>query len=410
MSDLVPREASTPSPWAAPSLIAVIFINMLGFGIIVPLLPFYAKSMSAEPWQISLIFSAYAMGGFFGEPFWGRLSDRYGRKPLLISTITGNCLCYLALAFAPNVLVAFIVRFLGGLASGNGAVIQGYIADVTPPERRARMMSRQGAAWNVGMIVGPAVGGAFAHVDSGPIGFRIPLFIAAGLSALAVTAIILFIRESRVRDQSISHRPSRWAAVGDAIRHPVIGRLMLLTFLVGCAFTGIESTVGLWGQAKFGWGPREISVCFAAVGVVAAITQFFVTGPLSERYGEGRMLAVGMGLTVVGCALQPLSTGLASTTALMCLTAVGQSVAWPNVGALISRTADPHRQGQILGLNNAAGAFARFIGPFCAGLTFAGISINAPFWQGALVTLPAIFLALSAARRAGPRDQQAVQP
>ena len=410
MSDLAPREASTPSPWAAPSLIAVIFINMLGFGIIVPLLPFYAKSMNAEPWQISLIFSAYAMGGFFGEPFWGRLSDRYGRKPLLISTIAGNCLCYLALAFAPTVLAAFVIRFLGGLASGNGAVIQGYIADVTPPERRARMMSRQGAAWNVGMIVGPAVGGAFAHTDSGPIGFRIPLFIAAGLSALAVTAIILFIRESRVREQTISQRPSRWSAIGDAFRNPVIGRLMLLTFLVGFAFTGIESTFGLWGQAKFGWGPREISVCFAAVGVVAAITQFFITGPLSERYGEGRMLAIGMGMTVLGSSLQPFSTGLVSTTALMCLTAVGSSVAWPNVGALISRSADPHRQGQILGLNNAAGAFARFVGPFCAGLTFAGISINAPFWQGALITVPAIFLALSAARRAGPRTEQAVEP
>ena len=410
MSDLAPREASTPSPWAAPSLIAVIFINMLGFGIIVPLLPFYAKSMNAEPWQISLIFSAYAMGGFFGEPFWGRLSDRYGRKPLLISTIAGNCLCYLALAFAPTVLAAFVIRFLGGLASGNGAVIQGYIADVTPPERRARMMSRQGAAWNVGMIVGPAVGGAFAHTDSGPIGFRIPLFIAAGLSALAVAAIILFIRESRVREQTISQRPSRWSAIGDAVRNPVIGRLMLLTFLVGFAFTGIESTFGLWGQAKFGWGPREISVCFAAVGVVAAITQFFITGPLSERYGEGRMLAIGMGMTVLGSSLQPFSTGLVSTTALMCVTAIGTSVAWPNVGALISRSADPHRQGQILGLNNAAGAFARFVGPFCAGLTFAGISINAPFWQGALITIPAIFLALSAARRAGPRTEQAVEP
>jgi len=410
MSDLAPREASTPSAWAAPSLIAVIFINMLGFGIIVPLLPFYAKSMNAAPWQISLIFSAYAMGGFFGEPFWGRLSDRYGRKPLLISTITGNCLCYLALAFAPNVLAAFVIRFLGGLASGNGAVIQGYIADVTPPERRARMMSRQGAAWNVGMIVGPAVGGAFAHVDSGPIGFRIPLFIASGLSALAVTAIILFIRESRVRDQSISQRPSRWSAIGDALRNPVIGRLMLLTFLVGFAFTGIESIFGLWGQAKFGWGPRQISVCFAAVGVVAAVTQFWVTGPLSERYGEARMLAVGMGMTVLGCAFQPLSTGLVSTTVLMCLTAVGQSVAWPNVSALISRTADPHRQGQIMGLNNAAGAFARFVGPFCAGLTFAGISINAPFWQGGLIVAPAILLALSAARRAGPRTRQDVDP
>ena len=155
MSDPAAAGGVDAVPWAAPSLIAVIFINMLGFGIIVPLLPFYAKSIDAAPWQISLIFSAYAMGGFFGEPFWGRLSDRYGRKPLLISTITGNCLCYLALAFAPNVLAAFVIRFLGGLVSGNGAVIQGYIADVTPPEKRARMMSRQGAAWNVGMIVGP---------------------------------------------------------------------------------------------------------------------------------------------------------------------------------------------------------------------------------------------------------------
>ncbi|MGZ6015751.1 MAG: MFS transporter, partial [Phenylobacterium sp.] len=345
-------------------------------------------------------------GGFFGEPSWGRLSDRYGRKPLLISTITGNCLCYLALAFAPNVATAFVIRFLGGLASGNGAVIQGYIADVTPPERRARMMSRQGAAWNVGMIVGPAVGGAFAHTNAGPIGFRIPLFIAAGLSAVAVSAIILFIRESKVRDQSISHRPSRWSAIGDALRNPVIGRLMLLTFLVGFAFTGIESTFGLWGLARFGWGPTQISVCFAAVGAVAAFTQFFVTGPLSERYGEGRMLAIGMGMTVLGSLTQPFSTGLLTTTILMCVTAVGQSVAWPNVGALISRTADPHRQGQILGLNNAAGAFARFVGPFTAGLTFAGISINAPFYQGALIVAPAILLALSAARRAPPRDVQ----
>ncbi|THD64659.1 MFS transporter [Phenylobacterium sp.] len=406
MSDTAPREASAPSPWAAPSLIAVIFINMLGFGIIVPLLPFFAKSMHAAAWQIALIFSAYAMGGFFGEPFWGRLSDRYGRKPLLISTITGNCLCYLALAFAPNVATAFVIRFLGGLMSGNGAVIQGYIADVTPPERRARMLSRQGAAWNVGMIVGPAVGGAFAHTDIGPVGFRTPLFIASALSAVAVTGIIFFIRESRVRDQSISHRPSRWAAIGEAIRHPVIGRLMLLTFLVGFAFTGIESMFGLWGQAKFGWGPRQISICFAAVGAVAAITQFFITGPLSERYGEGRMLAIGMGMNALGSLMQPFSTGLVVTTVLMCITAVGQSVAWPNVGALISRTADPHRQGQILGLNNASGAFARFVGPFCASQGFALISINAPFIQGALIVAPAILLALSAARRAPARTVQ----
>jgi MFS family permease len=378
---------------------------MLGFGIIVPLLPFYAKSMNAAPWQIGAIFSAYSMGGFFGEPFWGRLSDRYGRKPLLISTITGNCLCYLALAFAPNVLAAFVVRFFGGLMSGNGAVVQGYIADVTRPEHRARMLSRQGAAWSLGMIVGPAIGGAFANTHIGPMGFQIPLFIASGLSALTVAAIVLVIRESRVRDQSASHRPNRWSAIGDVVRSPVIGRLMLLTFLVGCAFTGIESIFGLWGLARFGWGPRQISVCFAAVGVIAALTQFFITGPMSERFGEARMLAVGMAMTVIGASLQPFSNGLVMTTVLMCLTAVGQSVAFPNVGALISRTADPHRQGQILGLNNACGALARVVGPQLAAISFA-FSVSAPFLQGAAIVAPAILLAISAARRAPPRTLQ----
>lgn len=400
MSDSTPQRVTTSSPLAAASLIAVIFINMLGFGIVVPLLPFYAKSFNAPAWQIALIFSAYSIGAFFGEPFWGRLSDKYGRKPLLVTTICGNCLCYLALAFAPNVYMAFLIRLAGGLASGNGAVVQGYIADVTPPDKRARRMSYMGAAWNIGLIVGPSLGGIFAHPNAGPIGFRIPLFIASALSLASATCILLFIKESRIRDRTITHRPSRWAATGEAVRHPVIGRLMLLTFLIGFAFTGIESTFGLWSQAKFGWGPRDIGVCFAFVGVTAAITQMFLTGRLSERFGEGPMLAVGMSMTMVAAASQPFSTGTPMTIALMCLIAIGQSVAFPNVGALISRTAESHQQGQILGLNNATGALARVIGPFCAGLTFSGISINGPFFLAAMIVAPAIFLALSASRRA----------
>ena len=174
--------AEPVSAAALPTLLSVMFINLLGFGIIVPLLPFYAKSFQAPAWQIALIFSAYAMGAFFGEPFWGRLSDTVGRKPILISTVSGNCLCYLALAFAPNIFVAFVVRLLGGMASGNGAVIQGYIADVTPPEERTAKMSLLGAAYNIGFIVGPALGGLLAHPSAGHAGFRIPLLIASGLS------------------------------------------------------------------------------------------------------------------------------------------------------------------------------------------------------------------------------------
>ena len=278
----------------AASLVGVMFINMLGFGIIIPLLPFYAASFNAAPWQIALIFSAVPIGSFFGEPFWGRLSDRLGRKPLLVSTVTGNLLCYLALAFAGDVWTAFAIRLVGGAASGNGAVMQGYIADVTPPGLRARRLSWIGAAASLGLVIGPFVGGVFANPGAGPAGFRVPLLIAAGFSGLALVSPLLFIREP-VRHREERPHESRFAALGQLTRHPVIGRLMLLTFLVGFAFTGIES---------------------------------------------------------------------------------------------------------VLGLNNAAGAFARFAGPLTAGLAFANVSIDAPFAIAALIVAPVIALALSAAGRA----------
>jgi MFS family permease len=389
-------DGAPASPAALPTLLSVMFINLLGFGIVVPLLPFYGKSFAAPAWQISLVFSAYAIGAFFGEPFWGRLSDRIGRKPILISTVTGNCLCYLALAFAPNVFVAFGVRLLGGLASGNGSVIQGYIADVTPPDRRTGKMSLLGAAYNIGFIVGPALGGLLAHPSAGHAGFRIPLFICSSLSAVCVVGLSLFVKESRVRADRFSHQPSRWAVLGHALTHPAIARLMLVTFLAGAAFTGIESIFGLWTQARFAWGPREVGAAFAVVGVVAAICQIFLTERLSQRFGEAQMLAAGMAMTALFTALQPFSWGGLTIVPYLALTAIGQSIAWPNVSALISRNVDHAHQGQYQGLNNACGALARVAGPLCAGLLFSGVGVNAPFYFAASLAVPAILFALAA--------------
>ena len=380
-------------------MLLVVFINLLGFGVVVPLLPFYARSFAAPPWQIALLFSAYSIGAFFGEPFWGRLSDRIGRKPLLISTISGNCLCYLALAFAPNITVAFLVRLLGGAASGNGSVVQGYIADVTAPEDRAGRMAWLGAAYTLGFIVGPSMGGLLARPDSGPAGFRIPLFVASGLAAASVCLVVLCVAESRQRRGAGFVQASRWVMLGRAWRHPAISRLMLLTLLSGFAFTAIEATFGFWGAARFGWGPRQIGFVFFFVGMVAALAQSQLTGRLSRRFGATRMLACGMALTVCATALQPLSPGFAVTTMLMALMALGQSIAFPNVSALISRMAEPDHQGQFLGLNNATAALARVAGPLAGQLVFADVAVNAPFVMGACVVLPAILLPLSVGRR-----------
>jgi len=404
-------EASTggrSSAAALYTLLSVMFINMLGFGVIVPFLPFYAASFHAAPWQIGLVFSAYSLGSFFGEPFWGRLSDRVGRKPILISTVAANCLCYGALAFAPNIWAAIVIRIIGGMAAGNGSVVQGYIADVTPVQFRAGRMARLGAAYNLGFILGPFVGGVLAKPSAGTAGYHLPLLLSSGLCLCSAIGIALVVKESRERRKYMGRQPSRWVMFGYAARHPVVGRLMLLTFAVGVAFTAIESTFALWAQHRFGWVPRDIGLCFGITGAVSACCQFMLTGPLSRRFGEGPMLAVGMAGTVICTALQPFSDGRFFTVALMALMALSQSVAFPNSGALLSRSVDPDHQGQIMGLNNATGALARVVGPQC-GLGLLGLSINAAFYFGAAIVAPAIFLALGAGK-ASQRDGPALSP
>lgn len=392
----------TQSAGALPTLLAVMFINVLGFGIVVPLLPFYAKSFEAPAWQIALIFSAYSIGAFFGEPFWGRLSDRIGRKPVLVSTVCGNCICYLALAFAPSVYLAFLIRLLGGLASGNGSVVQGYIADVTPADDRTGRMSLMSAAFNFGFIVGPAVGGMLANPAAGHAGFRTPLLVASALSAICAAGLFLFLRESRTRRARFIAQPGRFAALRKSLSSPTIGRLMLVTFLAGAAFMGIESVFGLWTQARFRWGPHEIGMAFAVTGVVATLCQLSLVGRLSTRFGQAEMLAAGMVLSALCMAMLPFMPSATSIVILLCLSAVGQSVAWPNVSALISRNVDWQHQGQFLGLNNATGALARVAGPLAAGLLFSNAGIDVPFFAAGIMVLPATVLALQA--RGGDAD------
>ena len=391
------RDEGGVSGSALTILLTVMFVNMIGFGIIVPLLPFYSESFQAASWQVALIFSAYSVGAFFGEPFWGRMSDRIGRKPVLMLTVCGNCACYLALAFAPSIGVAFLVRFLGGLASGNNSVLQSYLADVTHESDRSGRMAWVTASYNVGFIIGPAMGGWLANPAEGTAGFRVPLFVAAALSALCVAGLWVLVGESRNQRHEPAG-PQYARAFHELARHPVIARLLLVTLLSGAAFSGVESMFGLWAQSRFTWGPHEVGDAFAIAALVAAFCQIVVVGAASKRFGAARLLAVGMALTAASVALIPLSQNGAIAMTLLAVAAFGQAIAWPNVAALISRHSDLHEQGACLGLNNASAALSRLAGPLVQGLAFSLISVNAPFWLAAMLVVPAIGLSLSARR------------
>lgn len=412
--------AAPPAPLPASALAVLfltVFINLVGFGLVVPLLPFFAQSLDADPWQVTLVFSAYSLGQFFAEPFWGRLSDRIGRKPVLLITLIANAVGYLALAFAPNIWAAIAIRAFTGLGAGNISTVQGYVADVTPPEQRAGRMGLIGAAFGMGFIVGPGLGGLLTQPQLGRLGFQLPIFTASALAALAALGVILFLRESRAKADPAAPRPAFLSGLRDARSNPVVARVLVVTLLYMGAFAAMESVFGLWAESRYAWTAREVGLSFMIVGIVSSLNQAIFTGRLARRFGESRVLAAGMllfGAALVIQVLAPVAWFPATRLELgaltlpvvqgwviplvMALGACGMSLAMPNISALISRATPPDRQGAMLGLNMASGSIARVVGPILAGALFSGVGHDWPFLVGALLTVPAAIMAINAGR------------
>ena len=386
-----------------PTLFLIVFVDLVGFGIVIPLLPFYAEHFGAGPEVVTMVMASYSLAQLVMAPLWGRLSDRIGRRPVLMASMAGSVVSYLLLAWAPSLAILIVARFAAGAMAGNIAAAQAYVADVTPPERRAQGMGLIGAAFGLGFILGPAIGGVLAGHDPANVDFMAPALAAAALSAIALLGAVLLLRESLDRNAPPPPRIARIVAVRRVLTGGGVARFILIGFATIAVFAGMETTFALWSSRTFGWGPAQNGYLFAFVGVIGAILQGAAIGPLTRRFGEARLLAAGLVLIAVGL------LGIAATTTVVMLFAsaallgLGFGMANPSLAALVSRGAGPADQGMVLGVNQSAGSLARVLGPLAAGVAFAHLGKSAPFLLGAIAILPVALIVLAIAREAGRR-------
>jgi len=385
-------------------ILVIVFVNFAGFSLIIPLLPFYGRELHASPVEITLLFSGYSFGGIFGELWWGRASDRHGRRKILILATAVTALSYIAFAFATNLWLAVAVRVVTGFFSGTVGVCQSYIADVTRPEERARSIGLLGAAINLGFAIGPAVGGLLASPEAGLTGFRLPILISAGVAALASLWSGFVLVESHA--PGLARPLPKWsAAVGFVGSHPLVLRLFLIAFIGIGAFASMEAVFGLWTQHNFGWSTGQVGTTFIFVGLTGFAVQMLLIGRATRHFGEARVIAGGLMVLAASMIFQPIFRDPVAAVVLMSTLMAGHSIAFPSAGALISRSTASDIQGSVSGLLMASNALGRILMPPAFGAVYSGLG---PDWSyylcAALIGVAIVFaLQVGALRKANAR-------
>lgn len=383
-------------------LFFIVFIDLIGFGVIIPLLPFYAEFYQASPEMVGLVMATYSFTQFLAAPFWGRLSDRVGRRPVLLVSLAGAAMAYVWLGFADTLWMLFAARAVGGFMAGNISAAFAYVADITTRETRAKGMGVIGAAFGLGFIAGPAIGGILAGSDPVNADFQSPAFAAAGLSITALVMAVFMLKESlslEIRKKLAEQPPQkRLAMFRRALGQPVVGLLILLTFMSTFVFAGLESTFAMWSRRQFGWGPEQNGYLFAYVGLLSAVIQGGLVGPMVRRFGEARLIIQGAVALAIGVFLIPFSSNLVVLLVAMTIAGYGFSIISPSLNSLISLQVGDHEQGSTMGVTRSASTMARFIGPAWAGMLFGVLGRDWPYFGGALVMVAVVILGFRAVK------------
>jgi DHA1 family tetracycline resistance protein-like MFS transporter len=406
---LVPGAVDAYHLSSMPVLFLIVLIDLIGFGLVIPLLPFYAERFSATPQQVTILMATFSAMQMLAAPIWGRLSDRAGRRVVLMTSMSAAALAYLWFAFADALWMLFAARALAGICAGNIAAAQAYIADVTLPEKRARGMGMIGAAFGLGFIIGPALGGVLAGHDLATADLRAPGLLACGLSLVALLGVLLVLKESLPAGLPPRPRKSRLAALRDALARKSLARLLVVFFLAILAFGGMEATFALWAMAQFGWGPAQIGYIFTYIGVLSAVMQGGLIGRLTARFGEEKLLVAGLALIALGLLALPAAHDLPVLVVAVSALALGMGAMQPSLNSLISRRAGAEEQGEVLGVAQSVASLSRVLGPLFAGALFAGLGRDSPFLAGMVLVVVATALSWRlppAAPSAAPRPAE----
>lgn len=380
-----------------PILLVTIVMSGLGFGLILPGLPFVAENLGASPTVATFVMGLYAWGQLLSTVIWGRLSDRIGRKPVLIITNAGMAIAYLLLAFAPNIWVLAIGRALTGLMGGL-APAMAYVSDVTPPERRAQGLGGVGAAMSLGFVIGPALGGVLGGSDPGTASLMVPGLVAFAIGAVTTVATVFYLKES-LPPEKRSHAPLAEGATAvprpgflELVRRPLMPRLLLLGFSVYVAMAMFETIFPFWAKAEFAWGPREVGLSFTWLAVVVAIMQGFVVGRMAAVFGEGRLAIGGLVAYAAGLLWMTQADSWPLMLVGVTLTSGGGGTFLTAMSSFVSKLAGAHERGAVLGTYQAASWAGRSLGPAMSGQLFNSLGHHSPLYAGALVMLPCIAL------------------
>jgi predicted MFS family arabinose efflux permease len=366
-------------------LFLIVFVDLLGFGMVIPVMPLYAKELGASEAWTGLLSTGYSAMQFVFAPIWGRLSDRVGRRPVLLVSIAATAGAFLMYGLAGSFAVLLVSRLFAGAATANIAIAQAYVADVTPPEGRARGMGIIGAAFGLGFVLGPAIGGVLSAHSLG-----LPGLAAAGLSLVNGVAAFFVLPEPE--HHILAQRRSRLAALREELSRPGIRRLLACYFLVVLAFSAMENTYSFLAQERYGFSREQVNYLFAYIGVLVVVVQGGLIGPLSKRLGERYLLVLGTALQAVALAILPFADSTGGLLVATAPLAVGSGLASPAISALISRHSRAEDQGGTLGIGQSAAAFGRILGPESGTFTYSRFSPGFPYLAGALVMAVAAFI------------------